>query len=296
VCLGDHTHSGYNTFGHSEFGSPTYIDYYYPVVTSANHAAQIWVGFDTDSYWGAGGWPSLVGINHRGYQALFGVSKTSDLVNPVTNQMSTAGLYVVGENDYTGATNVAAYGIYADARGGNGMWAGNEFDAQNTSIYDARIPNPNDIFGSTTGPSIHDIWLYPGGTKTPIGTRDVSSAITIHPTVHTGSGLTLNTTVTGGVITGATIHTAGTNYAATTGVTVSGGDGNAIVSILTTSGGVPQTISINYGGTGYSNGTNVATTIGNAKFKKGINFAAGSIASNGGNYEAINLPANNEID
>lgn len=76
-----------------------------------------------------------------------------------------------------------------------------------------------------------------------------------------GIGCTVSYTVTNGVITAITgITGGGSGYTVGGQVFVSGGDGKATLTITTVSGGVITGLSIAYGGTGYSNGTGVATT------------------------------------
>ena len=79
----------------------------------------------------------------------------------------------------------------------------------------------------------------------------------------TGTGLTVNTTVSGGVVTAATVNAAGSGYLSSgTGTltfTIAGGGVPAIATIGVTSGVPAGTITIVSGGTNYTTGTAVAT-------------------------------------
>ena len=138
------------------------------------------VGSDT----GATGLGSIDVINNNGYQGLYAYTHTAAIASPTNNEMSTAGIYSIAENDYTGGLNIAAYGAYIEGRAGNSLFtAGTEIDIQNTSSADARITTPYSQFGGGSGPVSSALWINTSGTKggNPAGSiYDNSMAIGIN--------------------------------------------------------------------------------------------------------------------
>jgi len=83
---------------------------------------------------------------------------------------------------------------------------------------------------------------------------------------NNGSGLTLDVTVTGGLVTNTIINTAGSGYPASSFFLVSPNQNTgagAGIAVTTNSGGVPIDLSLitNAAGTNYSNASNVPTTV-----------------------------------
>jgi hypothetical protein len=79
-----------------------------------------------------------------------------------------------------------------------------------------------------------------------------------------GSGGTLTLTTSGGVITSASVTAGGSNYAVGDLIQVLGGNNDALLRVATVSGTALSTVTISYGGTGYSNGSSGATSAANA--------------------------------
>lgn len=126
--------------------------------------------------------------NSFGSQGFISYTKSSlldGIYTPGEYVASTAGGYFVGENDYVGVANTAAYGVYAEGRASNNAHTvGIEADVQNTTGIAPRVPNPNNVFGSGSAPSSFALWLANVGTKAPLGQHDNSAAIGLpSPTV-----------------------------------------------------------------------------------------------------------------
>ena len=77
--------------------------------------------------------------------------------------------------------------------------------------------------------------------------------------------VTLDSSSTAGEINTAVLNGAGALYAANDTGIISGGGGDALYKVLTVSSGAVATLSLTYGGTGYSTATAVATTTGGAQ-------------------------------
>ena len=89
-----------------------------------------------------------------------------------------------------------------------------------------------------------------------------------------GTGATFNTTTSGGVITAAVVNAGGSGYVVGEILMVAGGDVNAMLKVATLSGSAVATVTIYFGGTGYSNATGATTTSIRCPFKMRLNADA----------------------
>ena len=248
-----------------------------------------------------GGYFSFGAVNVKGYQSFIGYTKASDLTGLSPGQYvgATAAGYFVGDNDYTGSANPAAWGVYGEGRSKYGKFAaGVEADCENTSggALDSNTPTPYNIFGSGGGSVCFGDWISPGGTLAPYGAYDVTAAIGIAP-----SGSTQSVTVTSanpavvtlaahGLTAGAPVSFGGgsTPSGITTGklyyVLAAGLTANTF-EFSTTIGGSPVATS--------STGSSVTVTTG-GRWKSGIVFGENSIRNDTGIAEFLAVPPSYE--
>ncbi len=139
-----------------------------------------------------GGYYSMAAVNVSGYQAFYGYSQTSSLLNANPAQTggccgSTTGAYLIGSNDYQGTQfQPGAWGAYIEGRNGSTQaanWtAAAELNCENTSLSgrDSTIPTPNSPFGNVSGIACFGLWLYNNGTQAPQAKYDTTAAIGVN--------------------------------------------------------------------------------------------------------------------
>ena len=175
-------------------------------------------------YFGAVPNDYYTGNTSNGYSARTDVFEVTNLISE--------------EIDYTDRLNDAWYYAMFDNIGG-GQYTGSSFYTYVTGLTQtSSASNCASFYNYSVNGHVTTLEVNNGGSTYSNGT-DVATT-----TTGDGVGLTVNIQVDGsGVITGATIYSAGTGYQVGDSVTVSGGDGAATLDILTISSTVGN---INY--------------------------------------------------
>lgn len=117
------------------------------------------------------------------------------------------------------------------------------------------------------------------GTTYSSNTNVATTAIQGQP--GGGSGLTLNTTASAGVVGSAAINVGGTGYAVNDTGTINGGASNAIYRVTTVAAGVVTAVIILNGGAAYASASAVPTTRGSPPGNAGLGFTVNTTASAG---------------
>lgn len=121
--------------------------------------------------------------------------------------------------------------------------------------------------------------LSNAGTTYTSATNVATTAIAFQP--GHGSGLTLNTTASGGVVASAAVNVGGTGYAVGDTGTIVGGNANAVYRVQTVAAGVATAVIILNGGTGYPSVTGAATALGGPTPSAGIGLKVNTTAASG---------------
>lgn len=138
-----------------------------------------------------GGSYSFGAVNLTGYQNFIGYTESSGITQNTPGQYvgATAAFYGVAQNNYTGLSNVAAWGAYIEGRGESPLFAAAiEASVQTIDPAGGRIITPNSMSGTTTDkPLTPAVWASVIGTVQPGGMYDSSVAFAAVGGTNTGS-------------------------------------------------------------------------------------------------------------